>query len=362
MYHNETSQEKENKRNSFVLSAFLHVLMLLLVFLPIFASSNILDNQFEGIVVAIGVPDAGNEVNEETESAAVAETEINETEVEETEKEESKPTEQEDKIVEKEVEKPKVQEATAKSEVEPKLEVEKKIAVISEQIQEKSPVIASKEDIEIAEQYAKTIKTESKSKAEAELKKAEAKKVADKKAKVEADAKAEAKAKAEKQKQEEKARQEAERQEAERKEAERQAAAAKAQKLEDQKDAFGDLFGKGSKGEKDGDKGVQNGDPNSSILEGMSTGSGRVGEGLDSRGVVYAPDIKDNSQKTGKIAVKVCVNKSGKVVNARYTQKGSTTTDQYLVNLAEKNAAKYTFTPSTIEEQCGVITINFLLE
>lgn len=339
MYHNETPQEKEDKRNSFVLSAFFHVLILLLVFLPIFASSNILDNQFEGIIVAIGIPDAGNEVNDQTESAAVAEVEIEEDKPSEPkEVEEKKP-----KKVEKEIKKP------TKPTSAPEVVAEKKVAVLSEQVQEKSPIIATNEDVEIAEQYAKK-EAEKKSKAETEKRKAEqkAKELAEK----------EAKAEAENQKKIEEARKEAERAEAEAK----AAAAAKAEKLENQKDAFGDLFGKGSKGEKSADKGVQNGDPNSSVLDGISTGSGRDGEGLDSRGVVFAPDIKDNSQKTGKVAVKVCVSKSGKVISARYTQKGSTTTDQYLVDLAEKNAAKYTFTPSTIEEQCGVITINFLLE
>jgi TonB family protein len=84
-----------------------------------------------------------------------------------------------------------------------------------------------------------------------------------------------------------------------------------------------------------------------------------VGGGLGSRGVTYEPKISDNSQKVGKVVVNVCVDRSGKVISAEYTQKGSTTTDSDLRELAERSARKFVFTESGIEKQCGTITVDF---
>jgi hypothetical protein len=84
-----------------------------------------------------------------------------------------------------------------------------------------------------------------------------------------------------------------------------------------------------------------------------------VGGGLGSRGVKYEPTISDNSQKTGKVVVNVCVDKTGKVISAEYSQRGSTTTDSDLRGLAERSALKFVFTESAIEKQCGTITIEF---
>ena len=129
------------------------------------------------------------------------------------------------------------------------------------------------------------------------------------------------------------------------------------------KKSFGDLFGTGGKGNtgKPGSQGDPNGDPNSNILEGISNGSGRVGGGLGSRGVLHEPVIKDNSQKTGRIVISVCVDKTGKVIKATYTQKGSTTTDSQLQKIARDAALQFKFTSSDIEEQCGTITVDFKL-
>lgn len=127
------------------------------------------------------------------------------------------------------------------------------------------------------------------------------------------------------------------------------------------KKSYGDLLGSGGKGNtgKPGSQGDPNGDPNSNILEGISNGSGRVGGGLGKRGVLHEPQIKDNSQKTGIVVISVCVDKNGKVIKADYTQKGSTTTDSELKEIARKAAQQFKFTVSDIEEQCGTITVEF---
>lgn len=127
------------------------------------------------------------------------------------------------------------------------------------------------------------------------------------------------------------------------------------------KKSYGDLLGGGGKGNtgKPGSQGDPNGDPNSNVLEGISNGSGRVGGGLGSRGVLHEPQINDRSQKTGRVVITVCVDKSGKVIKADYTQKGSTTTDSELKDIARKAALQFKFTLSEIEEQCGTITVDF---
>lgn len=135
-----------------------------------------------------------------------------------------------------------------------------------------------------------------------------------------------------------------------------------AEKLAESKAKFGSLFGGGSTGTEDDQKGEDFGVPDASALEGLSKGKGEAGDGLGSRGLVYEPKIEDNSQKSGTVVVKVCVNKQGNIVSSKYTQRGSSTTDSYLIDLAEKSAKKYRFTPSNVDEQCGTITIDFIVK
>ena len=129
---------------------------------------------------------------------------------------------------------------------------------------------------------------------------------------------------------------------------------------EQAKKQFGQVFGQG-KGDTDkpGNQGDPEGDPDANRLEGISTGSGMVGGGLHGRGVVYEPKINEKSQKTGLVVVRVCVDRSGRVVSADYTQRGSTTTDSDLVTIATDASKKFRFTDSTIDKQCGTITIDF---
>ncbi len=135
-----------------------------------------------------------------------------------------------------------------------------------------------------------------------------------------------------------------------------------AEDLSKKKQQYGNLFGKGQ-GTKDGDgnQGDPNGGPDSKILEGISKGKGTVGGGLATRKVVQSPTLSENSQKYGKVSVKVCVDKNGKVVSSTFTQKGSTTTDAELVRLAEKGGMKYVFGPGELDSQCGTITFDFKL-
>jgi TonB family protein len=131
------------------------------------------------------------------------------------------------------------------------------------------------------------------------------------------------------------------------------------------KENIGDLFGEGEgKGNtgKPGNQGDPEGDPNAKKLEGITTGSGVVGGGLGDRGVGYSPKITDDSQKKGTVVVRVCVDREGKVTSAEFTQKGSSVSDNHLVQLAERNARQWRFDKSNIDKQCGTITYRFTLQ
>jgi TonB family protein len=121
---------------------------------------------------------------------------------------------------------------------------------------------------------------------------------------------------------------------------------------------FGDGDGKGNTGTS-GNQGDPDGDPSADALEGVSTGSGRVGDGLGERGVARTDTPEDNSQDQGVVVVRVCVNRAGDVISAEYTQRGSTTTSSRLKNLAVKSAKRWKFKAGNVDKQCGTITYNF---
>ena len=150
---------------------------------------------------------------------------------------------------------------------------------------------------------------------------------------------------------EEEARRKAE--EAARLEAERKAKASA-------KSKFSNLFKSGDSNS-EASKGQEDGKPNASALDDLSRGTGKVGTGLGSRALLHAPSIQDNTQKTGRVIVNICVKADGHVSSAKFRQKGSTTTDAHLISLAEKSARKYVFSKSSVEEQCGDVIIDFKL-
>lgn len=142
--------------------------------------------------------------------------------------------------------------------------------------------------------------------------------------------------------------------------AEKAKAEKEATDLANQKKKYSDLIGKGQGNNNTaGNQGTEKGNPDGKALEGISKGSGRIGGGLSGRGVEYEPSFSDSSQKTGKVTLSICVNIEGKVSKADFTQKGSTTSDPYLVDLAKKTALKYRFSKSEIESQCGTVTIDY---
>ena len=161
-------------------------------------------------------------------------------------------------------------------------------------------------------------------------------------------------------------REEAERIRKEQEEAERKRAEEEA-KYNEARDKYSGAFG-GDTGEGKGDtgqsgnQGSADGDPDASVLEGVSTGTGQVGGGLGNRGVSYRPTVRDNSQKQGVVVVKVCVDSSGKVISAEFTQAGSTTVDSQLKSIAINAAKKWKFSSSSVSKQCGTIRYDFKVQ
>ncbi len=83
---------------------------------------------------------------------------------------------------------------------------------------------------------------------------------------------------------------------------------------------------------------------------------------LGNRKVLRSPSITDKSQKKGRVVVKICVGSDGKVLSSKYTMMGSTTSDSYLIGLAEKGAMQYLFSESSNPKECGNVVIEFQLK
>ncbi len=297
----ESASKEKDKRKGWFISLFTHAVILILALLPFMQYEDPPPGQ-QGVLVSFGAPDMGSG--------------------------DDRPDTQQEEMVEPE---PPSEEEIEEEEVVEEAE-EQEVAPIEESAPATPDIpeeVVTKEDPDVAAIQKKREEEERKKIAEAE----KAKKAEEAKKKAEAEAEAKKKAEAE---------------------AQRKAEYEKAKKQ------FGDSFGDG-KGEKDtpGNQGDPDGDPDASRLEGISTGSGVVGGGLGNRGVVYEPKIKDNSQKTGTVVVRVCVGRDGQVISADYTQRGSTTADSELRAIAIRSAKRFKFSKSTIDKQCGTITIDF---
>ena len=314
----ETKSNKVDRRKGWITSFAVHAVLLLLVLLP-FMQFQVPPPGQQGVLVSFGAPDMGSgddrpdtqqeeEVVPEPPSESEVKEEIEEEKVEEVVEESPAETEPED------------------TEPEPQPEVPEEVVT-----QEDPDVVAMRKKKEEEAAKKKLEDNARKKKLEEDRLKAEAEVEAKKKADAETKAKADAEAK-------------------------------KKAEYEKAKKQFGDSFGGGKgKTDKPGNQGDPDGDPDASRLEGISTGSGVVGGGLGNRGVVFEPKITDNSQKTGRVVVKVCVNRSGEVISADYTQRGSTTADSELRAIAIKNAKRFKFSKGGVDKQCGTITIDFKL-
>jgi len=143
-------------------------------------------------------------------------------------------------------------------------------------------------------------------------------------------------------------------------------AARKAKEMEEKKSKFANLLSKSKKVETSKSAGTgENKLEGSGSSKMEATGdhsNGSIRGVLGNRKVLKIPSIKDDSQKKGRVVVKICVDAKGDVVSSDYTMMGSTTSDTYLIKLAEEGAKGYKFSPSANPKECGKVTIEFLLK
>ncbi len=120
--------------------------------------------------------------------------------------------------------------------------------------------------------------------------------------------------------------------------------------------------GSGSQGEtqQQGSQGDPQGDP-----DGQAGGQGQGGRGLDfslsGRTGLSLPEPPKIFSEQGRVAVRIWVDREGKVIRAEQEMKGSTTTDAQLIRLAEEAAMKARFSKKNDapEPQVGTITYIF---
>lgn len=297
----ETKSNDKDRRKSWITSLTVHAVLLLLAIIPLMQYEIPPPGQ-QGVLVSFGAPDMGQGDDRP--------------DTQQEEEVEPEPPSEDDIVEEEVVEEEVVEETEPEATPPPQPETAKEVVTKEEPdlvaIQKKKQEEEARKREEEAERQKRV--EEAKKKAEAE---AEAKRKAEEEAKKKAE-------------------------------------------YEKAKKQFGDSFGDGKgKTDKPGNQGDPNGDPDAKKLEGISTGSGMVGGGLGDRGVVFEPKISDNSQKTGTVVVRICVDRNGDVVSADYTQKGSSTADSELRNIAINSAKKFRFAKSSIDKQCGTITIDF---
>ncbi len=117
-----------------------------------------------------------------------------------------------------------------------------------------------------------------------------------------------------------------------------------------------------------GDQGQLGGDPNSKSYQGSGTGQGTgQGDGLGDGNVRLAgrqlkskPEVNDKSQARGTVVIQIKVDRNGKVVDARYTQAGSTTSDEGLIKTSVEAALKYRFDSNANAAELQTGTVRFI--
>jgi outer membrane biosynthesis protein TonB len=126
---------------------------------------------------------------------------------------------------------------------------------------------------------------------------------------------------------------------------------------------YGDGEIPGNQGKPDGSP---DGDPDGTGTGDSGFGSGNSGTDglkfeLNNRGIKLIPKIEDNSKATGKVVVRIVVDRDGNVVKAVPGQVGSTTTDPSLLLKAKEGAlrAKFSVKEDAAEEQFGTMTVYF---
>ena len=77
------------------------------------------------------------------------------------------------------------------------------------------------------------------------------------------------------------------------------------------------------------------------------------------RSLVQQPVVKGQNPKSGTVVIKMCIDLEGNVKTAKFTQRGSTTFDKRLRNMAIEAAKQAKFSKGLDPEECGTITFKF---
>ncbi len=194
-----------------------------------------------------------------------------------------------------------------------------------------------------------------------------------KQAKEEAKRKADAVAEAKRQAEEadRKAKAEAERKAQEKRDAEERARAeqeAKKKKLDELMGGLNKSDGTstGSEGDDNraGDKGSPDGDPYATSYYGSpGSGSGTGGYGLNGRSLVNKGKVPQECNESGRVVVKIVVDRNGKVISATPGVRGTTNNNPCLLEPARKTAFmhKWNLDSNAPSQQVGFVVVNFKL-
>ncbi len=125
---------------------------------------------------------------------------------------------------------------------------------------------------------------------------------------------------------------------------------------------------KGGEGDdtKSGDKGDPNGNPYANSYYGQPGNGGLgggIGYGLNGRGKATGSPTKQNCNESGRVVVKITVNRQGKVIQAIPGVKGTTNSASCLLAPAKKTALSFKWKPDpkAPAKQIGFIEITFSL-
>lgn len=77
------------------------------------------------------------------------------------------------------------------------------------------------------------------------------------------------------------------------------------------------------------------------------------------RELLQPPVVKGQNPKSGIVVIKMCIDLEGNVKTAKFTQRGSTTFNKTLRNMAIEAAKKTKFSKGLDPEECGTISFKF---
>jgi hypothetical protein len=134
-------------------------------------------------------------------------------------------------------------------------------------------------------------------------------------------------------------------------------------------DSYNGVKNQGIAGGK-GDQGNPNGNPNSDSYKGNAasgnggnggTGGVSIRSGLDGRRITRLPSFEDDFNENAKVAVDITVDRTGNVTMAIVNQRGTTTTNQNIRDIALRKARSLKLNSGNSDEQTGTLVFNFKL-